>query len=156
MHKEPKTWQKPNYIISTHLSLLQIPRIHGFLSKEAYWCLNIPLTVVENAIKNSLCFGVYHQTDNGLTQVGFARIVTDHATFAWLCDVYIETQFRGQGLSKWLVECVLSHPALKGLRRICLATKDAHSLYKKYGFAVTQTPENWMEIKNNDIYAKAE
>jgi len=144
-------WKRDNFDISTDKSLLQIDRIHKFLSQEAYWCLGVPKTVVVKAIEGSLCFGVYDRS-GGITQIGYARLVTDKATFAWLCDVYIENEYRGTGLSKWLMECVLAHPELQGLRRICLATKDAHKLYEQYGFEITKTPGNWLEIKDNDIY----
>jgi GNAT superfamily N-acetyltransferase len=148
------SWQKNNFVISTDKSILQIHRIHRFLSEEAYWCLGIPEKVVRKAIDGSLCFGLYDDSKENKPQVGFARIVTDQATFAWVCDVYIENEYRGQGLSKWLVECFLKHPELQSLRRICLATKDAHTLYEKFGFEVTQTPANWLEIKDNEIYIK--
>lgn len=145
-------WNKEDFILSTDKFRLQPDRIHKFLSTQAYWCLGIPLSVVKKAIEGSLCFGLFKVEGNKEVQVGFARIVTDGATFAWLCDVYIESELRGLGLSKWMMECLMSHPALKNLRRICLATKDAHPLYKKYGFEVTPTPQNWMEIKDNDLY----
>lgn len=141
---------KDNYLISTDKSLLCIDDIHRFLSHKAYWCLGIPKEVVSKAIENSLCFGLFDETSK--KQVGFARVVTDKATFAWICDVYIEEAYRGRSLSKWLMEVLLSHPDLLSLRRVCLATKDAHDLYKMYGFKVTETPQNWMEVKDNDIY----
>ena len=147
-------WQNGVYTISTDKSLLQVNRIHQFLSQEAYWCLDVPLSTVEQAILGSLCFGLYDESKNEKLQIGYARIISDRATFAWLCDVYIEKNYRNQGLSKWLMECVMSHPDLKGLRRICLATKDAHKLYEKYGFEVTKTPGNWLEIKDNDLYKR--
>lgn len=147
-------WQREGFLISTNKELLQIDRMHHFLSTEAYWCLDVPRDVVEKAAKNSLCFGLYDVSKEAPVQIGYARIVTDHATFAWLCDVYVEREYRGQGLSKWLNECVMIELRLKNLRRICLATKDAHALYAKYGFEVTKTPENWMEIKDNDLYKK--
>ncbi len=147
------SWKKENFILDTDKEKLQYDRIHKFLTRT-YWCEGIPLEVVTKAAQNSLCFGLYDTSQNNRPQIGFARVVTDSTTFAWLCDVYIEETYRGQGLSKWVMECVTSHPALKGLRRICLATKDAHTLYTKYGFEVTQTPANWMEIKDNDLYKK--
>lgn len=145
-------WKKENFLLSTDKEYLQYERIHEFLT-GAYWCEEIPLAVVTKAVQGSLCFGLYDAAKNN-RQIGFARVVTDSATFAWLCDVYIEKEYRGQGLSKWMMDCVLSYPALQGLRRICLATKDAHELYAKYGFEVTQSPANWMEIKDNDLYKK--
>lgn len=148
------SWEKDQYLISTDKSLLQIDRIHKFLSTEAYWCLDIPKKIVEASISSSLCFGLYDTKASIQEQIGYARIISDGATFAWLCDVYVENNYRGNGLSKWLMECVFSHPDLQNLRRICLATKDAHELYKKFGFKVTETPQNWMEIKDNDLYRK--
>jgi len=147
-------WKNGVFTISTDKSLLQVDRIHQFLSQEAYWCLEIPLSTVKQAILGSLCFGLYDESKNEKPQIGYARIVSDRATFAWLCDVYIEKSYRGQGLSKWLMECLMNHPDLKGLRRICLATKDAHKLYEKYGFEVTKTPKNWLEIKDNELYKR--
>lgn len=147
-------WLKQSFEINTDPAQLQIAKIHRFLSQEAYWSLDIPFQTVEKAIKGSRCFGVFDRSNGSLEQIGFARVISDGATFAWLCDVYIEQQCRGLGLSKWLMESLMSHPALIGLRRVCLATKDAHKLYEKYGFEVTATPGNWLEIKDNDLYKK--
>src|SRR5215813_2156048 len=130
-----------DYIISTDKSLLQINIIHGFL-RNAYWCEGIPIDIVERAIKNSLCFGVYKDS----AQVGFARVVSDYATFAYLADVFILEEHRGQGLSKRLMEAIMSHPDLQGLRRWSLATRDAHELYRKFGFETPKNPQNLMEI----------
>lgn len=126
---------------------LDIERIHGFLS-QSYWSLGIPRAVVERAIANSLCFAVFHENE----QVGFARVVTDKATFAYLADVFILPEHRGQGLSKRLVEQVMQHPDLQGLRRISLATLDAHGLYAKFGFKALAAPERMMEIHNPNVY----
>lgn len=149
-----ESWKRDNFTISTNKTFLQINRIHQFLSTQAYWCIDIPKSIVQKAIDESLCFGLYLEEGGSKSQIGFARIVTDRATFAWICDVYVENSYRGKGLSKWLMECILSHADLQKLRRICLATKDAHGLYQKYGFKVTETPGNWMEIKDNDLYKK--
>jgi GNAT superfamily N-acetyltransferase len=143
-------WNKDIFLISTDKTLLQFPRLYKFLSTEAYWCLGIPEETVRNAIENSLCFGVYDTSKN--SQIGFARIITDSATFAYLCDVYVEDSYRGNGLSKWLMECIQEHPSLQNLRRFMLATKDAHGLYGQFGFKVTKAPERLMEIVNPDIY----
>lgn len=133
------------YTISTDPALLDVPFIHKFLSEEAYWALGRPYETVVRSVENSLCFGVYH----GAQQVGFARVVTDYATFAWLCDVFIIPTERGKGLSKRLVQAVVSHPMLAGLRRMMLATRDAHELYRRYGeFEALRTPERWMERFN--------
>src|SRR5690349_18601873 len=110
-----KEWQKGNFVFSTDKEKLQLPRIHNFLSTQAYWCLDIPLDIVQKAIEGSICFGLYDAQE---IQIGYARIVTDEATFAWLCDIYIEAEFRNQGLAKWMMECLLSHPSLKNLRRL--------------------------------------
>lgn len=154
MSEEQKEWTHGGFTLNTDKSRLQVSRIHQFLSTQAYWCLDIPQETLKKAIDGSLCFGLYTKNSSEQVQIGFARIVSDGASFAWLCDVYVENEYRGKGLAKWMMECVMSHPHLKNLRRICLATKDAHSLYKKFGFEVTQTPQNWMEIKDNDLYKK--
>lgn len=148
-------WITQNYLVSTDKDLLQVSKIHDYLSTQAYWCLGIPKETIKKAIEGSLCFGLYqYALDSKRIQIGFARVVTDQSTFAWLCDVYIEEKHQKQGLAKWLIECVMSHPELQNLRRICLTTKDAHGLYEKFGFKVTSTPESWMEIKDNDLYKK--
>jgi GNAT superfamily N-acetyltransferase len=146
-------WQKEQFAIDTDPSQLDIDRVHSFLSKS-YWATGIPIEIVKKSIQNSLCFGLYVSNENRLQQIGFARIVSDYATFAYLGDVYVEESWRGKGLSKWMMSCVMSHPQLQGLRRICLGTRDAHDLYKKYGFEVIKQPENWMEIKVPNIYLK--
>lgn len=147
---------RDRFLLSSLGHRLQLDRIHRFLSTEAYWCLGIPKNTVASAIQNSLCVGIYDQTSTPESQVAFARVVTDLATFAWICDVYVEKEARGHALGKWLIEAILRHPDLQGLRRICLATKDAHELYRKYGFKVTESPGNWMEIKDNDIYKSSQ
>jgi GNAT superfamily N-acetyltransferase len=126
---------------------LDIDAIHAFLV-QSYWSPGIPRAVVERAIANSLCFAVFHNDK----QVGFARVITDQATFAYLADVYILPEHRGQGLSKRLVEQVIQHPQLQGLRRMMLATLDAHGLYAKYGFKPLAAPERIMEIHNPGVY----
>ena len=148
------TWNRENFLLTTDETRLQFRQIHHFLSNQAYWSLGIPYEIVTEAAKNSLCFGLFDESKVESRQIGFARVVTDRATFAWLCDVYIEPDYRGRGLAKWMMDCLLKHPALKGLRRFCLATKDAHSLYANYGFEITKTPSNWMEIKDNDLYRR--
>jgi GNAT superfamily N-acetyltransferase len=147
-----KTMNKKDFFVSGDKKLMQLDRIHKFLSTEAYWCLGIPKRVVAKAVDASLCFGVFQNTAAGPVQVGFARLVTDDCTFAWLCDVYVEPEFRGLGLSSLLMKEVMAHKSIKALRRICLATRDAHFLYSKFGFKPTSSPTSWMEIKNNAIY----
>jgi len=137
------------FIFSDKKELLQIEAIHIYLSKESYWAKNIPLETVEKSIDNSLCFGIYK--DN--FQVGFARWVTDKATFAYLCDVYIERNYRGLGLSKKLMSFMIFHPDLQGLRRYQLATLDAHELYRQFGFSELKNPERQMAIVIDNIYA---
>jgi len=136
------------YEITCDASRLDIDAIHAFLS-ESYWSTGIPRAVVERAIANSLCFGVLHEGE----QVGFARVVTDKATFAYLADVYILPKHRGQGLSRRLMEQVIQHSDLQGLRRMLLATRDAHALYAKFGFKPLAAPERIMEIHNPSVYS---
>lgn len=139
------------YKVSDEKNLLQIERIHSLL-KETYWSKGIPKETVQVAIKGSLCFGVY----DGSLQIAFARVITDKATFAWICDVIVDEKYRGKGVAKSLMQFIVEHPEMQGLRRICLATKDAHSLYEKFNFKVTESPQNWMEIKNIEIYLQTQ
>lgn len=141
-------WQNGEFTISTQRERLQLDAIHKFLSEESYWANNRTKEQTERAIKNSLPFGVY----KGENQIGFARVVTDYATFAYLGDVYILEEFRGHGLSKWLMETISNHPDLQGFRRWILATKDAHKLYEKFGFHELTHPERWMEKPAPDAY----
>lgn len=140
-------WQKGEYTITTDKSKLDIEVIHGFLS-QSYWAEDIPVAIVQRSIEGSLCFGVFH----GDRQIGFARVVTDMATFAYLADVFIIEDHRGKGLSKWLMEVITGHPGLQGLRRFLLATRDAHGLYRQFGFTALASPENLMHIHNPDVY----
>ena len=126
---------------------LDIEAIHGFLA-QTYWSPGIPRAIVERAIANSLCFAIFHDQ----RQVGFGRVVTDKATFAYLADVYVLPEHRGKGLSKRLMEHVRQHPDLQGLRRMLLATADAHGLYEKFGFKPLAAPDRMMEIHNPDVY----
>jgi ribosomal protein S18 acetylase RimI-like enzyme len=128
-------------LISTDRRRLQLEIVHGYLTRS-YWAKGVSREVVERAIEYSLCFGLY----DGQAQVGFARVVTDRATFAYLSDVFVLESHRGRGLGKWLVEFVLAHPDLQGLRRFVLATWDAHGLYARYGFRPLARPETYMEI----------
>lgn len=137
-----------NYLFSTDKSKLQIDVVHDYLSKKSYWAKNIPLELVKKSINNSLCFGVYFNAK----QVGFARVITDTATFAYLADVFILETHRRKGLSKQLMRFILDNPDLKNLRRFMLATKDAQSLYKQFGFNQLAVPERVMEIKFFESY----
>jgi N-acetylglutamate synthase-like GNAT family acetyltransferase len=123
-------WKRGEYLISTDRKPLDLDVVHRFLSEEAYWSRGVSRELVERSIENSLCFGLYGPGG----QIGFARVVTDRAVFAWLADVFVLPPHRGEGLGKWLVETVLAHPDLDGLRRFMLGTADAHSLYERYGF----------------------
>jgi GNAT superfamily N-acetyltransferase len=124
--------------------------IHDYLSRESYWAAGIPRDVLERAVAGSLCFGVY---DEAGRQVGFARVVTDRATFAYLCDVFVLPSHRGRGLSKWMMECVVAQPDLQGLRRFVLVTRDAHRLYERCGFTPVADPTGYMHIHRPDPYA---
>ena len=135
--------KKDNFTISTNPSRLDMDAIADMLTR-AYWALGRPRERTEKAIANSLVFGVY----DGDKQIGIARIVSDYAIFAYLCDVIIHEDYRARGLGKWLMETVRAHPDLQGLRRWVLATHDAHELYKQYGWTPLENPHNWMEILN--------
>jgi len=127
--------------ISTDRSRLDVGYIHRYLSEQSYWAQGRSREIVAQSISNSLCFGVY----DGAQQIGFARVVTDYATFAWLCDLFIDEAYRGQGLGKRLIETVVAHSELQGLRNFILATRDAHELYRRYGgFDPLASPVNWM------------
>jgi len=134
--------------ISTDKQRLDVEMIHSFLVDESYWATTRTFEQTKTAIENSICFGVYIDGK----QVGFARVVSDRATFAYLGDVFILDEYRGQGLSKQLMETIVSHPELQGLRRWLLATKDAHGLYEQFGFASLKFPERWMERTAPDAY----
>lgn len=135
--------------ISTDPSRLDIDAIHAYLARS-YWAPGIPRELVARSVANSLCFGLY----DGGAQVGFARVVTDKATYAYLCDVYVLESHQGKGLGKRLMEAVMAHPDLQGLRRFTLATRDAHGLYRRYGFAPPANPAGHMEIRVPDIYLR--
>jgi GNAT superfamily N-acetyltransferase len=139
---------KDEFCISTEKTKLDIDAIHEFLSTKAYWCLNIPKEKVLTSIQNSICFGVYEDKK----QIGFARIITDYSTIAYLGDVYILEEYRGKGLSKWLISTIMDFPSLQGLRRWILLTGDAHELYRKYGWTDIADPSKWMELHNKNVY----
>lgn len=136
-----------DYEISTDSHRLDIEVIYAFLA-SSYWSPGIPRAIVERSVRNSLCFGVYHRG----TQVGFARVVTDKATFALLADLFILEAHRGKGLSKWLMRSVVAHDDLQGLRRMLLLTSDAHGLYRQFGFEALASPQRFMEILRPDVY----
>ncbi len=142
-------FENDEFSITNDRQLLDLALIHGFL-RESYWAKGIPIETLSKALDNSLCFGLFQ----GERQVGFCRVVTDHATFAYLADVFVIKSCQGRGLGKWLIACVLAHPELQGLRRWLLATADAHGLYQQNGFVPLGKPERFMEINVPDIYLR--
>lgn len=143
-------WGRGRFEISTDQSRLDRTAIHQFL-ESSYWAKGIPREVMDRAIEGALCFGVF----DGPAQVGFARVITDRATFAYLADVYVLESHRGQGLAKWLMEIVRAHPDLQGLRRWVLATRDAHELYRPFGFTEVADPARYMEIVDREVYTRS-
>jgi GNAT superfamily N-acetyltransferase len=139
------------FTVSTERSRLDVDFIHDFLAQKSYWAAEVPREVVERSLRNSLCFGLYQ----GCKQIGLARVVTDYATFAYVCDVFVDAAHRRSGLGTWLMECVMAQPSLPELRRIMLATKDAHELYRRFGFAELVQPQKLMEIHRPNVYQKA-
>jgi len=144
----PNEWRRDGYVISTDPGRLDLELVHRFLT-QSYWSPGIPFETVSRMIAHSLPFGLYH----GQRQIGFARAITDRATFAYLADVFVLEEFRGRKLGEWLVQVVVSHPELQGLRRWVLLTRDAHSLYRKFGFTDIHQPGRYMEIWNPRVYA---
>lgn len=142
-------WRKGDYLISTDHALIDVGAVHGFLTKS-YWAEGIPIDVVRTSIENSLCFGIYKDCQ----QAGFARVISDFATIAYIGDVFVLEEHRKQGLSKWLMSVIHEHPRLQGLRRWLLATRDAHGLYRQSGFTPLNKPETWMEIRDHDVYQR--
>ena len=142
-------WKQGEYTISTDRARIDLKTVHSFLT-ESYWAAGVPLEIVKRSIENSLPFGLY---DND-RQIGFARVITDYATFAYLADVFVLEDARGAGLGKWLVAVIDSHPELQGLRRWMLATRDAHGLYRAVGFEILKQPDRWMEKHRPGVYAK--
>jgi GNAT superfamily N-acetyltransferase len=141
--------KRNGYTVSTDRSRLDRAAMHRFLS-TSYWSPGLPHDVLTRAIAASLCFGLYNDRE----QVGFARVVTDGATFAYLCDVYVLEAHRGRGLGRWLMEIVAAHPSLQGLRRFVLVTRDAHGLYAQFGFRPLASPESYMELHRPDAYTQ--
>ena len=144
------SWHRGEYLISTDPAKLDIALIHNYLSNSSYWATGRKIELVQRSIENSLSFGVFKQGE----QVGYARVVTDYATFAWLADVFILDGHRGQGLGKWLIEVIVSHPELQGFRRWVLATRHAHELYHRFGFAELKNPTGWMEKLDENVAGK--
>jgi GNAT superfamily N-acetyltransferase len=146
----PSAYKRDGYHIAVGANAVDVDAVHAYLTRS-YWACGIPKALVAKSIRGSLCFGLFR----GDTQVGFARVVTDGATFAYLCDVYVLETVRAQGLSKWLIEVVMAHAELQGLRRFMLATRDAHGLYARYGFTPLARPQQLMEINPQELYAKS-
>jgi GNAT superfamily N-acetyltransferase len=145
-------WIKGQFCINNDKSKLDLSMIHHFLYTSAHWAVGRPMNTVRKSVENSLCFGLF----DGEKQVGFARIVSDFATVGWICDMFILPSYRGKGLGSWLLECMMEHPDIIGLRRILLNTRDAHDLYKKYaGFRTLLSPESWLERFNESPLRKA-
>lgn len=138
------------YTVSTDRSRIDVESVHAFLT-STYWSPGIPEETVRRAIAGSICFGIYH----GDAQVGFARVITDRATYAYLSDVYVVEAHRGRGLSKWMMTVIMAHPDLQGLRRFALSTRDARGLYEQFGFQLVANPQLQMEILRRDIYLRA-
>ena len=143
-------WVRDGYAISTDRSRLDLEVIHGFLSRS-YWAEGVPREIVARAIEHSLCFGLYERD----ALVGFARLVTDYATFGYLTDVFVLERCRGRGLGKWLIEVITTLPELQGFRVWTLGTNDAHGLYRQFGFGALAHPENRMERVDPDVYRRA-
>lgn len=140
--------RRGEYSISTDPARIDLDVVHNYLT-NCYWAKGIPRDVVARSIEHSLCFGIYHGSEG---QVGFARVISDFATIAYLGDVFVLEAHRGQGLSKWLMECITRHPALQGLRRWILLTRDAHGLYSQFGFTPLKSAEPYMELHRPDVY----
>jgi GNAT superfamily N-acetyltransferase len=139
------------YCISSDPALLNLDIVHGFIA-NSYWAKGIPKALVEKSIRNSIAWGIYF----GALQVGFARVISDKATFAYLCDVFIAPEHRGKGLSKALVAAIKAHPDLQGLRRWMLVTVDAHGLYQQFDFQPVENPERHMEIHQPGLYLEGQ
>ena len=157
------TERRGDFLLSTDPALLDLDVIHDFLT-NCYWAKGIPRETVERSMENSLCFGVYAVANTPTLsqnvregwgtrrQVAFARVISDFATYAYVGDVFVIEAFRGQGLSKWMMRAIVSHPALQGLRRWTLLTRDAHKLYSQFGFTPLQKPDRYMELHNPNVY----
>ena len=143
-------WQKEEFSIITDKSKMDISYIHDFLSNRSYWAEGITLDIVRRSIEGSLCFAMFHLN----SQVGFARVITDKATFGYLADVFTDKNYRGLGLGKWLIEVIMAHPELQGLRNFWLGTRDAHGLYIKFGFKPIENPERMMRKNDPDVYRR--
>lgn len=147
MNLQPREFYREDYLISTDPSRLDLHWIHNYLANEAYWSRGIPFNLFKRSIENSLCFGIYLQDK----QIGFARVISDYATYAYVGDVFVAQNYREQGLGKWLLKCILDFPELQGLRRWMLVTSNAHGLYEQQGFKPLLHPENVLELVAKEI-----
>ncbi len=145
--------QQGDFTVSTDPKKLDLEFTHNWLSKVAYWSKGLPFNVFQRMVDNSLCFGLYHLNEE---QVGFGRVITDYTTFAWLTDVFIIDEYRGKGLSIFLMNCILDHPELQILRRWLLGTDHAHGLYRKFGFEDLDHPENFLTRHHSEMYISGE
>lgn len=143
-------WQRDGFVLTTDPDAIDVGAVHAFL-EQSYWARGIPLEVVRQSMAHSLSFGLLREQQ----LVGFARVISDYATFAYVGDVFVLSEFRGQGLATWMMTCIQAHPQLQGLRRWCLATRDAHRLYARVGFERTAIPERWMEKVDPGVYERA-
>ncbi len=143
-------WLNGDFVISTDRDRIDLETVHRFLNEESYWAAGIPFEVFRLSVDNALCFGIYKDGK----QAGFARVVTDYATYAYLGDVFVLEEHRGRGLSKWLMQVIRGHPDLQGFRRWTLATRDAHALYAQFGFTGLHSPDRWMELWDPDVYKR--
>lgn len=148
MHDKPQEWTREDFVISTDRARLDIDVVHDYLS-TSYWAKGMPREILQRAIENSLTFGIYR----GEEQVGFGRVISDLATYAYLSDVFVLEGYRRRGLSKWLMECILDHPDLQGLRRFALFTRDAQGLYQRYGFGPSRTTSTYLERWTPNVYS---
>jgi GNAT superfamily N-acetyltransferase len=144
-------WQRGDWVVSDDPGRIDTARVYARIAGESYWSAGIPIATFRRALDKSLVFGLYRAGE----QAGFARVVTDRATFAYLCDVWVDAPARGGGLGTWMIECVMAHRDLQGLRRICLMTRDAHRLYAKFGFRELPDPSRFLEINDRDVYRRA-
>lgn len=147
-------WLEGEYRITTDPARADLDVVHGFLA-ASYWAAGVPRELVRRSIEHSLAFSLWHEPPGGpAAQVGFARVISDRATFAYVGDVFVIESHRGRGLSKWLMRTVVEHPELQGLRRWCLLTRDAHRLYESVGFSKVAAPERWMERWDAEVYRR--
>ena len=143
-------YQNGEFLLSSDPEKLDMNIIHNYLSKNSYWAQNIPLSVAERSLNNSLCFGLYYKK----SQIGLVRVITDKATFAYLADTFVIDEYQGKGLGTWMIETVMKSSELLGLRRWQLSTRDAHNFYQKFGFHALEYPDRHMTIKNHNVYKK--